>query len=326
MHDALRGAFQAVKEKLALLYAQTPPDSSSFDSSQFMAKAEQLIAAEFQKTAALVGGIFVRMKMFSYTLSVTGEAEAICQARDKSGNVHVSRDDTIEIAVSNADGENIGARIQYAFSKLTRRLLDAVQLSRLQRDSVAGMLERLDRAIPKGSFVKRMPKTLKSIKEADRVLKLAEGKVDLSVGFIDDDAWREMVDYYLTEYVPTYQFRGPTPDSDYFYKDFELEQDLTHEFVSAVRSGQNEAAKQNGIVDFQWIAVIDDRTCDDCCGAYGCGDFDGKSTSQVEKMTGGATVVPPAHYNCRCTIAPLLDTMPDEPESNAKEFDEWLNS
>ena len=333
MHDNLRGAFQTVKEKIAYRYSTAAPDSMAFDSSQFINAVDDIIRKEFEKTGALIGGIYIRLKMFSFTLAATGEAEAIGQARDKATKYQISRDRALEEAITNNRGENIGARITLALDRVRRRILDAVQLARVQRASVSEMLAKIDRALPGGAFIKRPSRVLKKLSEAAPNLKTIAGvqlpsgeKVSLSQGFVDDETWREMVNYYLTDYVPTYRFRGPEADSDYFYKDFELERDMTHEFVSAVRAGQDEAAAQNGIVEFQWIAVIDNVTCEDCCGGQGCVDFDGKLTSEVEAMTGGEVVVPPAHFNCRCTIAPVLDTMPEAPASNAQEFDEWLNS
>jgi hypothetical protein len=334
MHDNLRGAFQAIKEKIAYRYSTAAPESMSFDSSQFLTAIDDIIKKEFGKTAALLGGIFIRLKMFSYVLASTAEAEAIGQARNKATKYNITRNDALENAISNSRGENIGARIQLAFDRLRRRILDAVQLARVQRASVAEMMAKVDRALPGGAFIKRPKPVLKRIKEAAQTppgfnLNVPDDgpeKVSLSFGFVDDDAWSEMVDFYLTEYVPTYRYRGPESDSDYFYKDWEMERDITHEFVASVRAGQNEAARQNGITDFQWIAVVDDRTCEDCCDDYGCVDFDGKSTREIEELTGGEVSVPPAHINCRCTIAPLLDTMPEAPASNAEEFDEWLNS
>ena len=154
-----------------------------------------------------------------------------------------------------------------------------------------------------------------------------EPAVDFAMGFIDEAVWNEMVEFYKKEYVPTYQFRIPKGAEDYWYKDFELEQDLTHDFVKSVRDGTLAAAKENGITDMMWIAVIDAKT-DECCTWR-----HGLSSSEIEDQLKGEhsdddceEIVPPAHYYCRCTIAPMVDSMSEAPESNQKEFDEWLNS
>jgi hypothetical protein len=31
-------------------------------------------------------------------------------------------------------------------------------------------------------------------------------------------------------------------------------------------------------------------------------------------------------HNCRCALAPAMANLPDKPESNQADFDEWLNS
>ena len=322
MHDVLRGTFQAVKERIALRFSNTMPVASTFDASGFLDSIDKEIEKEFAKAANLIGGIFLTMKMNCYTLALAGECEAIGQAMDEMVKVEITKDAALENAVTNFNEENLPARIRYAFDKLRRKIMNAVQLSRVQGSSVAEALERIDRALPAGAFVKRPPRVLKPLKEAGAKEPLA----DLAVGFYDEATWKQAVDYYLQAFVPTYRFRGPAADVDYFYRTWELEKDLTHEFVDTVRQAARDGAAINGITDFQWIAVLDDHTCEECCGEYGCGDFDTLSTREIEKMTRGEVVAPPAHYNCRCTIAPMLEYVPELPQSNAKEFDEWLNS
>lgn len=328
MHDALRGCFQNVKEKIAYRLSTSARDSVAYDSSLFLRGVDEEIAREFSRTQQIVGKTFMRLKTFSYGLALAGESEAIAQAKDKRGKVLLTHEAALEQALSNFFGENIGDRIQLAFDKLRRRLLDAVQLSRVQGLSVSEALDRIDRALPSGGWVKRSKRVLKPVKEAALgPISTEVGPVDFAQGIIDDELWDQITRYYLEDHVPTYRFRGGGSDADYFYKDWELERDLTHEFVTSVRAGQSEAAKQNGVVDFQWIAIIDDHT-DECCAWR-----DGLTTREIERQLRGehkddvcTTSVPPAHPNCRCTIAPMLDTMPEVPESNAKEFEEWLNT
>lgn len=330
IHDVLRGTFMAVREKVAVAFSTVTPLTSTVDGSHFLGAIDKQIEQEFSKAANLIGGIQLRLRMHAYTLAMAGEAEAIGQALDTMVKVEVIRDDVMEYAVT--DFAPMAKRIQYAFDKLRRKLLNAVQLSRLEGSTVADTLERIDRALPAGAYVKRPKRVLKPIKEAEQPATLdltvagPRGKLDLAQGFYDDALWNDVINDYLKEFVPTYRFRAPDPDTDYQYKGFEIERDMTHDFVKTVRDAAAKGAAINGITDFQWIAVIDEHTCTACCGDYGCGDFDTLSTKQIEKMTKGEYSVPPAHFNCRCTIAPLLEDMPESPESNAKEFEEWLNS
>jgi hypothetical protein len=324
LHDVLRGAFQSIKEKIAFRYSTAPADSMLISSSHFINGIDSEIKKEFESVAYECGRILIRLKMYSFTLAMTGEAEALGQAIDYKTKYHISRDDIVEQAVSTLNDQSLGSRVELIFDRLRRRILDAVQLSRVQRLSVSDMLAKVDRALPKGRFIRRPAKMLRPVKEADT----GKRPEDFSFGFVDDETWDGMVKYYLDQYVPTYQFRGPTPDSDYWYKDFELEQDMTAEFVASVRAGEHEAAKQNGVKDFVWIAVLDKDTCEDCCQWRA-----GLTLSEIEEELKGKhsddecdSLVPPLHYNCRCDLAPLLEDTPDRPESNAKEFEDWLNS
>jgi hypothetical protein len=123
--------------------------------------------------------------------------------------------------------------------------------------------------------------------------------------------------------------RPELPEGDKIYG-WELEQQLTHDFVKSVRDGQIDAANVNGINEFIWIAIIDQRTCELCCEWRS-----GLTTSEIEKTLADNpelkehcdVVVPPAHFNCRCGIAPVaidLETT-DIQTTDAKEFDDWLN-
>ena len=87
-----------------------------------------------------------------------------------------------------------------------------------------------------------------------------------------------------------------------------------------------QAAKDLGVTDFVVISIIDDKTCDKCCGAYGCVDFDGHTVKEIEEMTKGEQSAPPYHGNCRCALAPATDILPPMVDDGSKEFDEWLNS
>lgn len=322
MHDVLRGAFTIVKEKIALQFSNVRPMATNIDQGFLIDALDKEITQEFDKAANVVGSIMIKLMMYSYTLSLAGEAEAIGQALDRKTQVQIDKEDVMQSAVMGFG--QTAKRIKFAFDKVRRKVLNAVQLSRIEGSNVTDTLARVDRALPAGRFIKRPKKVLKNIKEAGPMSR--KSKEDMAVGFYDEELWNGMVQDYLKEFVPTYRFRGPDPDAEYQYVGFEVERDMTHEFVKQVRDASKKGAALNGIEDFGWIAVIDEHTCTECCGDYSCRDFDGKSSTQIDKMTGGEYSVPPAHYNCRCTIAPILEDMPEFPEVDSKEFEEWLNS
>jgi hypothetical protein len=160
---------------------------------------------------------------------------------------------------------------------------------------------------------------------------------------IDEAAWKDMVDDYLHDYIP--KWRAPeyvvdipitdptiTAEGREVWYAWEFERDLTQEFVQSVRDGQVGAAKEAGITDFVWIAVIDSVT-DACCRWR-----DGLLVSEIEKELAqhqdeddecnleGGGLTPPLHFNCRCALAPAQDNIPDRPSLEDPDFETWLNT
>jgi SPP1 gp7 family putative phage head morphogenesis protein len=349
-NDVMRGALASIVEHIVFRYTMAPPHSMLVDPTQFMRLIESDIQREFLIASREVAAILARLKIHAYSLALVGEAEAIGRAEDRAALYQVHRKDVEENALYDYRGRPITSMIDYAFDKLRRKIASAVQLSRINDDSTADMVERVRRAMPSTRKVIRPAKVLKALKEARvsvggqemTMFNLAprrEEAINLAQGFIDDDLWDEIIQDYLAEYSPKWKDSGvivrdptgeltkyskPLTDSEEWYE-WEVEQVLTHEFVSQVRQGQVDAAKQNGITDFQWIAILDDKT-DECCAWR-----DGLTSKQIEAKMGQHddecdAVVPPAHFNCRCSVAPMLEDMTDEPSKELTEFEEWLNS
>lgn len=342
VNDILRGCFTKTIERIVFRYTMAPPHSMLADPTRFTNLVDNDIAQEFLRASREVAAVLARLKIHAYTVALVGEAEAIGRAEDQSTLYSVDRKDIEENSLYDFDGKPITTRIDFAFDKLRRKILNAVQLSRINEDSTKDMIERVQRALPPSRAVKRPAKILKGLKES-RVSSNGQemtivnigtkdpDTVNLATGFMDEDLWAEIIEEYTKDYIPYY--REPKIVEDVpvgglieEWYGWEIEQYITHEFVTQVRAGQNEAAKQNGIRDFMWIAIIDDKT-DECCSWR-----DGLTSAQIEaklkqhKDEDCDAIVPPAHFNCRCTMAPMLDTMTDEPVSNVTEFEEWLNS
>ena len=160
----------------------------------------------------------------------------------------------------------------------------------------------------------------------------------------DTATWDQVIaktneDYSLIDRSPKTFFDVKDPHSKEPMRDniteddkiygWEMEQQLTHDFVTSVREGQIDAANENGITEFIWIAVLDDRTCENCCEWRS-----GLLTSEIEKELDGNEFLrdhcdvstPPAHFNCRCGIAPVaIDVATVDKPEITKEFDAWLN-
>lgn len=329
--DELRLAFTQTLQIVAFRYATLGNENLLTARSRIAVQAiDQEIAHAYQHFAHEVLNIVSALSARAYTLSLVAQAEAIGRASGKESKYLVAPHDVAQQAVTGLEGENIASRIALMFDRLKRKVIDAVELSIVQEEGVKACLERVLQALPKKRLVKKPKRLLSSVKEADRPSKLT-----LSVGFVDDETWDEIIDDYMSEYVPRY--RGPEtvfdlpdpaggPDLEERYG-WELEQYINNKFVLDVRKGGSAAAKENGITDMVWISVIDEKT-DECCGWR-----DGLTSLEIERELKGKkatddckAIVPPAHFNCRCTMAPMLKDMPEVEPSNLADFEEWLNT
>jgi hypothetical protein len=223
--------------------------------------------------------------------------------------------------------------------KLRRKIVSYAHASALSAKNAADFATDVAIAFPRTRKVGVPRRILKPlIREADRLA--GDPPIDIAIDNVDDETWNEMLDAYMSDYVPV--TRAPEfvvdtaganvtdlttqADGTKVWYAWELEKDLTHEFVQNVRDGQIDAANDNGITDFVVISIIDDKTCDACCGDYGCVDFDGMLVSEIDDMTAGEFTTPPYHFNCRCTLAPATDAIPEKPDDGSKDFEDWLNT
>lgn len=315
--DQLAGILQRSMEIISYWYVKS-------QSSHMMLKTlEQDIEHVFFLTIPEIKNVILDLRRQSYILSHAGEVEAMSRSLGRPKQAVLSK-----TQINNEEG-NIDGRIKLYLDRIKRKILDAVQLSALQEDLLPDMIARVSMVLPKITYVKRPEKVLKKpvLKEAGP---FDMRKNSLSTGFVDENEWDKMVEEYTSEYIPVN--RGPDGELDVQLGEgtpkyeWELERDMTHDFVQEVRRGQVDAAKQNGITDFIWIAVIDAKT-DECCVIR-----DGKTISEIEQMISNGEIDDdcgtsvPAHMGCRCSIAPMTDEMPESPPDKIGEFEDWLNS
>lgn len=89
------------------------------------------------------------------------------------------------------------------------------------------------------------------------------------------------------------------------------------ETIRASNAGAEEAYRQGGVVETEWWATLDERTCD-FCGAmhqqkHATGSVwysQGSSMTVGERtlvMDYGDVVYPPLHPDCRCTVLPVIE-------------------
>lgn len=280
---------------------------------------------------------YQKMRRLCYTLAYVGEAEAIARADDPSVTYELDRRDLDEVVNRpSVFGGTLEGRIRYYLDSLRRRVLNTIQLAIVSgktgdeawQDVLAVLPRPIEVAVPRRTLT-----TQKRLEEAEpsRVIR-AQG-VNISSGFIDDEAWRDMVDEYLADEVldrrteDKIRFKGPNGRKTITRYEWELERDFTHDFVSLVRAGQLDVAKENGYTDFVWLSVLDNKT-DECCTWR-----NGLTVTEIEAQLKNAhkddtcqSTVPPAHPFCRCDLAPVTDEIKKFSVPEIGDFESWLTN
>lgn len=266
----------------------------------------------------------LRLRRAAFVLSYAGEQEAIGRATQR--RMQVSRG-TFTHRLLTATGKPtlagpLDKRVWLALMNLRRKIVQAFEMALAQELPAAEIVEKVRGAFPNRKVYKRPPKALVKAREAAGNPHDDEDWFDFD--FIDDADWDLAVNAYKDTELPSDRFdRSPgyDPDTSTMRYEWEMEQESTEDFVSAVRGGQVAGAEDLGVKEFVWIAIIDNHTCDDCCLPR-----NGKTTSEIEAMQDDCdATVPPAHFNCRCNIGPVAST--DEVQGpNWSSFNDWLES
>jgi hypothetical protein len=326
--DLLRATFTHMISTCELYYRRAT-DNEGVDLLAARYLREDLEQISLRATDEIVQHI-QRLRKYVYTLAVAGEAEALARGVDKIFVTTISQRDLLLASNIPMRNASLDDRVANTFENLMDKILKRFRSNLLMGNSVQDAMRNLVAQLPEQKRATRPRRSLKTI-EADRPGQ--KGKFDASTTYISDEDWEEMVDFYKAEYVPQWRGpdtvisqAGPKPTAEDYYG-WELEQEITDDFVNLVRQGQVEAAKANGIQDFIWIAIVDDKT-DECCLWR-----DGLTTSKIESLLKGErrddecqVTVPPAHFNCRCSLAPVTEALPEKTESAVGEFEDWLNN
>lgn len=305
---------------------------------------ERRLEPFFEMAAVQVAALTMAMRRTVYMLTYVGQAEGLGRAWGGPTLCNLSLDELNQVITREApSGGELHARMTLAFHRLLRDVVDAFQYSQVLESPVDEVLSRIDRAFPsKRALPKRMAKLTESAKDRDKPEMVDEdGKpivvgVDMGDGFshfVTQQEWDEAVSDYMADNIP--QGRGPydsvfdvtASGDDTFRYQWEVESEVTDDFVASVRSGDVDAANENGITDFVWISVLDKRTCEDCCVPR-----DGMLTSEIEAaLKSGeldkeacAAKVPPAHMKCRCRIAAATDDLPEKSPPDFGSWDDFL--
>ncbi len=302
-----------------------------------MSTLEHYLDRDFEHVERDVSMLLYRMRGTVYALSHVGQAVAIQRSLGKDATFDLTWKKIESFSKKEMRGGGpIEHRAWLGFERLKRKIVDAYQRGILFDETTQEVIDRVLSAFPKAVKYKRVPTELRRPK-----LKEAEGednptafslskKLGDTNGIIEPELWDQMVNDYTDSEIPFYANRAPMSEETYYEEhgkyEWEVENEATQEFVDQVRAGEIDAAKENGITDMVWIAVIDGKT-DDCCL-----ERDGLTVTEIEDALDSGTIdddcdatVPPAHFNCRCRIAPLTDDLPEKAPPNDGSFDEWLD-
>lgn len=327
--QALANALSRIYDAVAARHLALPHDSALtiYGSQQTQAIAH-LIDFEFGKAADQIVSDVKRLRRNAFVLSYLGETEGVARAEGKpmQYNLHKAQ----LAALEDPPGVPTKAKVILSLTRLKNKLLDAIQIGLIHGDSTKELLARLRSTFPKLKRLKKPKRLLTPLKEA------AGPKRDgaMSFGFVDPSEWQDMLDDYLKPYHP--EIRDPNlyfdiegsqyeplglDEGEWF--GWEVEQQLTSDFVDTVRNGQVQAAKDQGIDDFVWITVFGKTTCDSCEWRNGLTSSEIEAKLEDEDDDYDA-IVPPAHASCRCQLAPMVEELGEAPE-DLGDFNTWLS-
>lgn len=285
---------------------------------------EDHVRPYFEMAIQRAEALTLSMRKTVYLISAAGQSHAIARTLDRKTTLSISKDEIRDVLKDESHlGGPVGLRCELSFHRLLRDVVDAFQLSQVMSSTPQETIERIGRSFPRFEKVKARRNVMAKLKES---FAPKEPEVEISEFGIDAADWEAAVQDYLSTEIP--QGRAPydkifddaSDTPEYFQRSrWEVEQELTNDFVDQVRSGENEAASQAGIDDFQWIAIVDSKT-DECCF-----ERDGLTMTEIdETVKDEFDGPPPIHPNCRCRLAPMVKEMPEESAPDFGSFDSWL--
>jgi hypothetical protein len=328
-------AFDRVRAICAHRYSLIPSDDFfGAQASRHLGALDTQIETVFKELSVHVLARIFRMRKASYVLTHAGEVEALARTLKPKGEqapqIRISQEEiTKQLTSETLTGHRLDHRITLSLSRIRRKVMDAVELSRINGDDTKAMLDRLEYCFPDKIAYKRPPRIIKQLKEADAKKEKAQ---PVAVSFLTPEEWEDVVDQYKDTELPETRFdKEPVSVGEGGEREmysWEIEQEITNDFVRAVRDGESSAAKkfadQYGVTDFVWVAILDDRT-DECCEWR-----NGLSTSEIRDELDGdhsdddcQAETPPAHFNCRCRLAAVAE-LPERVEDEVGDVNDWL--
>lgn len=343
MADLMRGILANT-----LMMCKAHYESLKMGNSHAVDQLDQQLKMIFSDATHRACNIISSLRQRAYTLAKASEAEIIARLNPKKTvKASVTHSDLSDVhGAHSLAGGPVLQRATLYMDRLRRKVLNQAQSSALNAPTAEAFLIDVMQSFPQTRVVKRPKRILKpklmesgpwdnwAPPQLNSQIISDNPPADVAIDNIDDAAWQDMLDAYKNDFLPKtrgpeYIVNMPVSDADTWYA-WEFERDMTNEFVQSVRDGQVEAATDNGITDFVWIAVVDAVT--DACCLWRDGLLVSEIAAQLsdhsdedgECSIDGDGLTPPIHFNCRCSLAPATDDIPSKPNDNGAEFDDWL--
>ena len=223
----------------------------------------------------------MNMRRAVYVLTYAGEQEAIGRATQRKAEIGRGEfQKRLGAALSRPTILGpLDKRVWLALMNLRRDIVQVFEVGVTQELSPAEIVQKVRDAFPPIRVYRRAPKALTKVKEAAQ---RSQQTSWFDFGFIDEGDWDMAVNAYLdTEIAPNRfdNYAQYDPATGVMKYEWELEQETTEDFVKQVKDGKIDAAKDLGVKEFVWIAIIDNHTCDECCLPR-----NGKTTSEIGQM------------------------------------------
>lgn len=264
--------------------------------------------------------IYERSLVNSYLISAVGLAYTVHSTTPPTvqGKVKITQKDIDDMLTGDHLGSNWRDRLTHLFDNYERKVMEQLGQSAVVNDFQGDVIKRIQRIFTSQSLSNTKEAAvdvydLATVAEIKRVS--ATLPPDIEPG---SEEWKKAIGEQLHAEIPPYlTIDNPTWEAliadlrasqgwDKYRikaKYMVVESMFQEEKNIAVMAGRYDAAKQNkhGIKDMEWVAVIDDKTSDDCKAN------NGKTYRQILEQKGKKATILPAHYNCRCQYIPRIE-------------------
>lgn len=330
VNDDYKRFMRSVKDS-ALIAASYSKPGDLVASHQAISGMQSRLKQDVHYYAVFMYQKWTGLNQKTYALGYAGEAQALVYAGARPNHRKLSKIDILTNAHKDTELGSILSRIHLALNRQIRKCIDAFEMGISMGEESTAIVDRVMNAFPAPQYYKTA-RAIPRLREAG-----AQKKDDpFNFDWLEDGEWDSIVSEYnrtynpeiadqRTQYAKAYNSKMLDDDGVEKYG-WQVENEMTEDFIQKVRDGENDAANTVGITKFVWIAIVDKST-DECCLWR-----DGLTTDEIKDKLDGEraddecrAIAPKAHYGCRCRLAGASDDLPEQEPSNAAEFEEWLN-